>query len=232
MTHCRMCSQRLPRPGRLCRECERELDRARATAESAGNLSSALPLIDAARMATADSAGASGRFKSRPTVLVAAFSVGIATAAALYLFQQSHATDPRESVMIDRDLSGIAARTRAYETTRADPSAAVPHTQVAPRKTPREAERREPVMMAIASTGARSPAQPDEATPLRAAAPVASLPAAYDRVLGLADALDACAHESLFDRMVCEHRARTRFCEGAEGQIAQCIQTPQRDYGQ
>ena len=67
MTHCRMCSQRLTRPGRLCRECERELDRARATAESAGNLSSALPLIDAARMATADSAGAFGRFKSRPT---------------------------------------------------------------------------------------------------------------------------------------------------------------------
>jgi hypothetical protein len=87
-------------------------------------------------------------------------------------------------------------------------------------------------MMAIASPGALSPAQPGEATPLRAAAPVASLPAAYDRVLGLADALDACAHESMFDRMVCEHRARTRFCDGVEGQIAQCMQTPQRDYGQ
>jgi len=33
MMHCRMCSQRLPRPGRLCRECEREIDRERAAVE-------------------------------------------------------------------------------------------------------------------------------------------------------------------------------------------------------
>ena len=81
--HCRMCSQRLTHAGKLCRECERELQRARTAAASVDTLASTVPPIDAARMASADSSGWARRIRSRPTVLVAAFSVGIATAGSV-----------------------------------------------------------------------------------------------------------------------------------------------------
>ena len=61
MTKCRMCSQRLTRPGKLCRECERELQRARAAAASVDTLSSAIPVIDAGRERGTGSASASQR---------------------------------------------------------------------------------------------------------------------------------------------------------------------------
>ena len=58
-------------------------------------------------------------------------------------------------------------------------------------------------------------------------------PTSYDRVLGLADALETCSHETFFARIACEHRARTRFCEAAGApQIPQCAEPPPREYGQ
>lgn len=239
---CRMCSQRLTRPGRLCRECERELERARSTAASVGDLSSAVPLIDAARMATVDPVGWTGGFRARPTVVVAAFSVGITIAAALHVVQGSQAGGKSESVMIDRDLRSV--RPREYRVPADVPVRVdISGNGVAQRNSVPASQRREPVVHTIAPTASRSPAamanQP-RLVPAAAAAvsvPAAATavsepaPAAYDRVLGLADALDTCSHESLFARIACEHRARARYCDGATNLIPQCAEQAPREYG-
>jgi len=51
MKQCRMCSQRLTRPGRLCRECEHELQRARHVGLAIGELAPAVTCSEAVRMA-------------------------------------------------------------------------------------------------------------------------------------------------------------------------------------
>jgi hypothetical protein len=105
-----MCSQRLPRPGKLCRECEREIQRAQAAAASVDDLSSALPVIDAAGMATADSLDWPGRMRSRPPVVAIALSAGFAIAVGLYVIRGPNVAAPIDSVMIDRDLSSVQPR--------------------------------------------------------------------------------------------------------------------------
>lgn len=184
--HCRMCSQRMTGPGRLCRECERELDRARAASASVGDLSSAAPLVDAARMSAGDPPGLAERLPSRGTLLVAAFSVGLALAVSFYAARGSHPRAAAESVMIGRDLSNVRPRE-----IRAPASA-----------TPRAGD-----------------------APAAASAPVAHRNGGYDRVLGLADALDTCASETPYARVACEQRARARYCaaSGAE-RIPQCAE--------
>jgi hypothetical protein len=236
MSQCRMCSQRLTRPGRLCRECERELERARAVAQSVGDLSSAAPLIDAARVATADSAGWAGGMMSRPSVLVVAFSAGLAAAAALYLAQRSHAAVHAESVMIDRDLSNIRPPERRTATLA--PNAHVPANgsvdQVAPRRTVHPPGRRETTIVSMAATGSRPDAARMNAEPAPNAATSQrqSPPAAHDRILGLGVALETCSHESFFARIACEQRAKTLHCEGVTAEIPQCAEPPPREYGQ
>jgi hypothetical protein len=223
MSKCRMCSQRLTRPGKLCRECERELQRARAAAESVDTLSSAIPVIDAARVAEPAPLGFAARLRSRPSVLAIAFSVGIASAAVLYFAQDPRPAAAPGSVMLDRDLSGIRARGADPPAARIAPArprtdamlaTAAEDRGATPRPQPPGPDRRKPVVVTMAAT-ASQPA-----------------PATYDRVLALAHALDECAQESLFGRIACEHRARMRYCEGAAGRIPQCLQAPPRDAGQ
>ena len=95
--HCRMCSQRLPRPGRLCRECEQELNLARSARPQGGFAQGPRPdellLIGASPWL---------RMPSRPVVVVAAFAVGLSAAAAVYAIHASWGTAGAESVMIDR----------------------------------------------------------------------------------------------------------------------------------
>jgi hypothetical protein len=70
-----MCSQRLPRPGRLCRECEQELELARSARPQGGFAQGPRPdellLIGASPWL---------RMPSRPVVVVAAFAVGLSAA--------------------------------------------------------------------------------------------------------------------------------------------------------
>jgi hypothetical protein len=244
MTHCRMCSQRLPRPGRLCRECERELDRARAIAASVDTLSPAMPLVDVAQLANEPPGGWSAQLRSRPTVVVGAFAVGIAAAIAFYVVDLSHASAPGASVMIDRDLTNVRPRERRAVTPPlpAEPVQRAVGTQSLPAEqvvrvtaTPRNAVvpvARTPTMVAAATTNA-SPVPAASQPTMTAAAPAREEAASYDRVLGLADALETCSHETLFARVACEHHARARFCEAAGApQIPQCAERPAREYGQ
>jgi len=109
---CRMCSQRLTRPGRLCRECDQELARARALAAAVDGLSPVAPLAGASTVD--DLLVSTARLTSPPALVVVAFVVGIVAAIAVYSVERSHASGSGESVMIDRDLSNV--RPREYRT--------------------------------------------------------------------------------------------------------------------
>jgi hypothetical protein len=199
MMHCRMCSQRLPRPGRLCRECEQELELAHSARQTAGPVQGTHP--DELYLA-----GLCGwkRFPSRPIVVIAAFVVGVSAAAAVYGLRNS--SNAGESVMIDRYHATRVAR----PPTIAESTPSVPAAPALVRVT-------------VVSPGAQnaidasveSAAQPEHRT--------------FDRVLGLADALDACAREHYFERLACEVRARARYCEGATATIPQCGQAASRE---
>jgi hypothetical protein len=108
MMHCRMCSQRLTRPGKLCRECERELQRARDAGASVGELTPPAPMIGASRMAGTLLA----RLRSPGPVVAAAFAVGVLSAVSLHVVRYSTAATSPVSVMLERDHGG--ARVRAF----------------------------------------------------------------------------------------------------------------------
>ena len=172
-----MCSQRLTRPGRLCRECERELDRERAAEDGLAavvQLPGSAGGFEVARLGTP---------RARGAALIAAFAIGIAIAAGVYVTHGSPSTHAAgASVMIDRDLSGIK-----------------PRVVRAPASTAGSAL---PATVAVAHSGAPS----------------------YDRVLGLADALDGCSDASPDARLACEARARAVYCGSAGAdRIPQCI---------
>ena len=100
MMKCRMCSQRLTQPGKLCRECESELESAR-TAAAAGALSPAVPLLEANPLEALDADGARGRWRSRPAMLVAAFAAGIAAAAVVHVATGGRSPAAPGSPLID-----------------------------------------------------------------------------------------------------------------------------------
>lgn len=177
MTKCRMCSQRLTRPGRLCRECERELDRERAAADGFAAVVE-LPGSGLGREAAIFAA-----VRSRSVALFAAFGIGIGIAGGAYVIHGARSVhDAGASVMIDRDLSGIK-----------------PREVRAPASPQRSAA---PAAIAVAHSAARS----------------------YDRVLGLADALDRCSDAAPNAWLACEARARAVYCGSAGAdRIPQCI---------
>jgi hypothetical protein len=215
MMQCRMCSQRLTRPGRLCRECERELARARHAAASVEGLETALPDVEPDPRLPASALVAWQRRGVRVPLVVAAFALGICATAAVYTME--HTRGAGESVMLDRDVSRVQPRvlpSRAERQERADDE---------PRGTARAA-------------GVVSAVQVREA-PKRRLVAVSSVtageePARFDRVLGLSDALAQCAPESFFSRLACEQRARTRYCDGAAGRLPQCPAEFPADHGQ
>jgi len=215
MMQCRMCSQRLPRPGKLCRECERELARARQAAASIETVGSAMPEANGNQLVPASALSAWQRRAVRVPLVVAAFCLGMGAVAALYTMNRTTGTG--ESVMLDRDMSGVQPRvlpsraTHAERDVDASRSAARAVNALAAVQV-REAPKRR--LVAVTSTSATEE------------------PARYDRVLALSDAFAQCAPESFFPRLACEQRARTRYCEGLGGKIPQCPEELPPDHGQ
>ena len=227
MMQCRMCSQRLPRPGRLCRECDRELERARYAGVSIGELAPALASADASRMAAS---GWRARVRSPGPVIAAAFSVGLVAAIALHVVDKSEAAVTHGSVMLDaraaRDLRrvsiGDASPLPVSESDRApaSPPAAAPAKIAAP---VRASAPRDPVI---------APRDVPDAPPQIALAAPASheTHGAAEPASMLSDALARCGGERFLARPACEERARARYC-GDAAASAPCA-TPERDHGQ
>ena len=247
MTRCRMCSQRMTRPGRVCRECEQERTLARSPAGAPGGFAPADRPLDET-LAGPGIVEWVSQLRTRPALLGGAFVVGVGAAAFVYAISGLHGDARHESVMIDRDVSAVRPRNfqRASEPVAAEvatppPSAGTKGAEAAraPSVGPRATSARPQAIAHVAAVSERPQAIAHVAavseTP-QAIAHVAAVsgraPATYDRVLGLADALDGCSHESFFARLACEGRARAQYCDGTGGRIPQCADPAPREYGQ
>lgn len=238
MTQCRMCSQRLTRPGKLCRECERELQRARYAGLSIGELVPAPSAADASRMAGAHWIA---RLRTPGSIIAVAFAMGAAAAVTLHVVENSEAAVTR-SVMLDarpqglRQVSIVSARA-------ASPDASAEAVPVAEAATVNTSSA--PATVHASPSPAPSPAHPRAAAPSPSAAvhardeapqvamhvPTArAAVATLDPARELGDALARCGDEPFLARPACQQRARTRYCDGG-APLPQCI-VPARDYGQ
>jgi len=228
MMQCRMCSQRLPRPGKLCRECERELERARHMGASIGELTAMPPLAASRRLG----AGWLGRLHGPGAVVAAAFAVGLAGAVGLHVVDASQSRVASRSIMLDAPPATSRPRLVSL-----DASPVVLHDD-------RQRGERTSPPAARAVVAREVPVTPAQVPPLRAASqapeaakvalrtpapPEASVHADPARALGAA--LARCGDEVFFARPGCEERARSRYCDAATAQLPQCVSQP-RDYGQ
>lgn len=242
MRQCRMCSQRLTRPGRLCRECERELDRARHAGVAIGELAPVLSPLDASRIA-----GDAGLRWPRPpgALIAAAFAIGVTGAIALHAVESSsHAAVATDSVMFDarpatrsQRVSPDATPTAAHD---AQPGAASAAAARVPREAPATpatpAARvanvtRGPEPGTAASASAARPGSTVRTVAIVAHEPPVESRASSDSPGALEDALSRCGEERFFARPACEERARTRYCVAGAEQSPQCVRST-RDYGQ
>jgi hypothetical protein len=94
---CRLCSQQLPRPGRLCRECERELERARHADVVVGDLAAVVTRTNADANARS---GWTTKLRAPRNVIALAFCVGVAGAGSA-VFVQHDSSRTHRSVMLD-----------------------------------------------------------------------------------------------------------------------------------
>lgn len=226
MMQCRMCSQRLPRPGRLCRECDRELERARHAGLSIGEPASAAPSVEGSRIALAG-----WRVRAPGPVIAAAFSVGLVAAIALHVVDKSEAAVTHGSVMLDSHGARASRHVSVGDASPLPVSAGgeAPASAPAPATAVKMAP---PVRMHAPRDPAIAPHEASEAPAHIALAAPASLET-HDtaEVAGrLGDALALCGGEHFIARPACEERARLRYCTDAAAP-AQCA-TPERDHGQ
>lgn len=217
MMQCRMCSQRLTRPGKLCRECEHELDRARYSGMSIDALVAQSGGGEASRLAEP---GWLSRVRSPGTIVAVAFAIGVGSAGLLRIVEMQSPTAPAHSVMPDVDAPSLL-RDVAFD-------APTPKSRVAPRRHETTLAHAavtvpDPVTV-IAVTQSAPTAIAFHATSARVAS-VSSPGAELDA------ALAHCNEERFFARPGCRQRARARYCAGDASELAQCA-TPARDYGE
>jgi len=233
MKQCRMCSQRLTRPGRLCRECERELSRARYVGLSAGE-----PPLVAALPETLPMAGNEwlAHVRAPASVVAIAFAFGVAATVTLQVIEHSEAAVAHDSVMLGshaasvRQVSivspGTASANASSEPVPVDASATVDVTS-APVST-------RPPKRTVGVTRVAAPVQTADSTHallnVPAAADSAPAPAHVDAGAALDEALARCGEEPFLARPDCEQRARARYCD-ATNSLPRCMPAT-RDYGQ
>jgi len=233
MKQCRMCSQRLTRPGRLCRECERELSRARYVGLSAGE-----PPLVAALPETSPMAGNEwlAHVRAPASVVAIAFAFGVAATVTLQVIEHSEAAVAHDSVMLGshaasvRQVSivspGTASANASSEPVPVDASATVDVTS-APVST-------RPAKRTVGGTRVAAPVQTADSTHALLNVPAAAdsppAPAHVDAGAALDDALARCGEEPFLARPDCEQRARARYCD-ATNSLPRCMPAT-RDYGQ
>jgi hypothetical protein len=235
MTQCRMCSQRMTRPGKLCRECERELQRARYAGVSLGEIEPVLA-AEPSRMVAGDWLA---RLRSPGSMIALAFAVGVAATVALHVVDNSEAAVTHGSVMLDaRQLSGLRQVSIVSASAAADDSspqaatvvppmltrASIPISVRAATSTSTHARVRTPAPVVAQAEASEAPRIAMHQAPPHAAS------ATLDPERALGDALARCGDEPFLGRPSCEQRARARYCDSA-APLAQCA-VPVRDYGQ
>jgi hypothetical protein len=219
---CRICSEVLWGPGRICPDCKLELDGGRlvaaevlATEAAVNALTPLVPLIDTSRDASAPSRNLWGTTpQSRAIAIAAACSVAVASAAAAYFEWRSIAFVAPPAA--ERYVS-LAADATSHEL----PSAELTLS------TMRAAEPDTPSRSAAPTLALRKAV---ESAHLAVAKHVATEPNSIATAIGgrptLADALASCKPEFAFARFVCEQLVRIRYCNGKMGQVPECPQRP------
>ena len=137
--------------------------------------------------------------------------------------------------------AAVASTSTVDPTTAAEPPVVHPPVhEAAPSLRPRERaaapanSAKPPPAPSSAAAPPSLPASPppvDEPVRVAAAPPPAPVRPA-DPWQPLKEALGRCAGEELFGRIACEHRARTRWCDGHWGEVAQCPGVASNDHGQ
>ncbi len=230
MTQCRMCSQRMTRPGRLCRECERELQRARYAGVSLAEIEPTLAAAEASRVVANDWLA---RLRTPGSAIAVAFAIGVSATVAMHIADNSEAAVTHGSVMLDaqqmshlRQVSIVSASAAADEASPQATSAVEPVRMKAAKSSTPGARVRvaaAPPAMAQAETD-EEPHASSQQSAAHAAAP------ALDDSHVLNEALARCGGEPFLARPSCEQQARARYCDSA-APLPQCI-VAARDYGQ
>ena len=231
MTQCRMCSQRMTRPGRLCRECERELQRARFAGVSLGEIEPMVASAEASRLVANDWLA---RIRTPGSAIAVAFAIGVAATVALHVADNSEAAITHGSVMLDaqqvshlRQVSIASASAAAADDARRQAIGALEPVRTTPPKssTPDARSRVAPRTTAIAQ------AETDEESHVALQRPPAHAVApTFDVEDALRNAIAHCGDEPFLARPSCEQQARARYCDSA-APLPQCV-VPARDYGQ
>ena len=230
MKHCRLCSQRLTRPGRLCRECECELARTRYAGTPAGELAPAFAAAETSRMAGGEWLR---RARAPGSIVAIAFATGIAAAVTLQVVERSEAAVAGTSVMLGSQAgslrqTSIVSAGAAASAQGSEPVPVAASATVDVRSGPAPAKRAtHPAAHATAATPVQmgSVEQPGESTSSgNVAAP------APDASGALGEALARCGDEPFLARPDCEQRVRARYCDAA-APLPQCV-AREREYGQ
>ena len=214
---CRVCSQETPGPARLCATCEAAMKRAREvlTAGSKTVAPSDIPSLSTLLP------------RRRRDALLIGAGVVVAVTAAVYWDQRDRYDPPANTV---------AALAQAAVQPPVTPSpSAVPVSEPAVREASllKNVRAANPVASPVAKattaiTPATRPVQNaasqagDSASTRMAGLAVPKKAVARDRWQALANALERCGTEGFFKRVVCEQRARWKYCEGAWGEVSQC----------
>lgn len=233
MKQCRMCSQRLTRPGRLCRECERELSRARFAGLSVDE--SPLAVASPEMLPTAGNPWLA-HVRAPASVVALAFAFGVAATVTLQVIERSEASVAHDSVMLGahaapvRQVSivspGAAASVDAtLEPVAVDASAAV---EVSSPVVPGKAAKRAVAAARVTTRPRMADASHETSGPPAEAQPTVA--PAHDAGASLDEALARCGDVPFLARPDCEQRARARYCDAATS-LPQCMPAT-RDYGQ
>jgi hypothetical protein len=220
----------MTRPGRLCRECERELQRARYAGVSLGEIEPTLAAAEASRVVANDWLA---RLRTPGSAIAVAFAIGVSATVALHIANSSEAAMTHGSVMLDaqqvshlRQVSVVSASAAADDANPQATSAVEPvRLTAAKSSTPGTRVRVATAVPAIAQAEA---GEEPRALPQQVEAHAA--PPTLDASHALGDALAQCGGEPFLARPSCEQQARARYCDSA-APLPQCI-VPARDYGQ
>jgi len=237
---CRVCSQETLGPARLCPTCEVAMKRAREVLT-----------VGSKTVAPSDIPSRSTLLpRRRRDALLIGAGVAVTVTAAVYWDQRDRYDPPATTVAalaqaavqppvtpapgavpifepalreagLDKDVR--AAMPAASPTAKAATAATRPVQSAA-------SQRIAPVPSPSASVGSLKPTTRsgaatqagERASTRMAETAVPKKAVAQDRWQALATALGRCGTEGFFTRVVCEERARWKYCEGAWGEVSQC----------
>ena len=249
MTKCRLCGQPPAGPGGLCNDCSRALSRAQGAGASGGASAPAARKrrmverivltspVDPEPVRSPKKAGAA----LWATIGVVAVVVVLAATASL---SPPRPVEVKVSERPARVVPQMLEPATENEPAEAEPPGGPPQKASEPLPLPKDSTRTpapRPARGAPARgvsdakpsdasrVSAPAEAQPEGDPVQQARASIAPAPAIGDDGQSLATMLEKCSEEKFLAGVICEQKARLRYCEGKWGQAPQCMKKPHVD---